>query len=185
MEKHKRRQIKIPLWEPKLDVEEFNALTDLLFETLKENSSACARVLGISRLTWKKWENTPPTWPHWNMVLRNVIKHYLSALNSRRGLTKKHRTRVMEALANIPQSDELIEDIDMLAYNLSGAQAHIRRILGRSGMSWRDLKKPANCGGYDPRTLQRAAKTLGVIKSQEGFGSDKRSYWRLPDQDDE
>jgi len=101
MKKSTRRQTKIDELVPQLDVDEFNQLTDVLFELLKENHSKCARVLGISRLTWKKWERNPPRQWWWTVVLRTVIKSYITGLRARRGLTGKHRARVMEALSSI------------------------------------------------------------------------------------
>ena len=185
MEKSKRRQIKIKAKAETLDLDEFNALTDLLFEVFKENSAACARVLGISRITWKKWEKEPPTWPHWNVVLRHIIKSYLPALAARRGLTAKHKERIIALLTQVKEGDKLGEEIGTLAYNLAGAEAHLRRLLARKGMYWDEIRGPKNCGGYTWKTLRMAARALGVVKTQEGYGDEKRSYWRLPDQDDD
>lgn len=185
MRKSTRRQTKVTTISPKLDVDEFNALTDVLFELLKEKHSACARVLGISRSTWKKWEKTPPDWPWWNLVLRHVIKFYITGLNARRGFTAAHRKSVMELLARVPQGDEFLEEIAALAYDVDGAAHFLRLTLGGKGMFFDELRKPANCGGYSPQTLRRAAKMIGVVKRQEGYGEDKRSYWRLPNEDDD
>ena len=183
--KNSKRQTKVREVIPTLDLDEFNALTDLLFEVFKENHAACARVLGISRLTWKKWEQTPPTWPYWNVVLRYVIKSYLPALAARRGITKKHHARIVAQLSQLRDGNKLGEEIGSLAYNLSGAEAHLRRLLRDKGMFWDQIRLPKYAGGYDNRTLRAAAKALGVVKSSEGYGENKRSYWRLPDQDDD
>lgn len=184
MERKQRRQTKVQAFTPKLDVEEFNQLTDLLFEVFKENSAACARVLGISRITWKKWEKEPPTWPHWPVVIRFVIKSYLPALAARRGLTRQHQQRIVAQLALIKGGAELGDEIGTLAYELSGAEAHLRKLLRDKGMFWHQIRGPKYCGGYSSNTLRKAARALGIVKTQEGYGEDKRSYWRLPDQDD-
>jgi hypothetical protein len=185
MERKRRRQTKIQAFNPKLDIEEFNHLTDLLFEMFKENHAACARALGISRITWKRWEKEPPTWPFWNIVIRHVIKSYLPQLAARRGLTEKHRARIILQLSALRDADELGEEIGTLAYQLSGAEAHLRQLLSRKGMFWHEIRAAANCGGYTSKTLRKAARNLGVVKTQEGYGEEKRSYWRLPDQDDD
>lgn len=185
MEKSTRRQIKLPKFEPELDTDEFNKLTDVLYELMKEKGAACARVLGISRSTWRKWTTNPPRQWWWNIVLRAVIKQYITALKSRRGLTGKHRRRVMEALSRIPQADEFMEEIDQMAYNIEGCALYLRDTLGGKGMFWDELRKPANNGGYTEQTLRRAARKLGVVRRSEGFGDDKRSYWRLPNEDDD
>jgi hypothetical protein len=185
MRKSTRRQTKLIDFEPKLDAEEFNALTDVLFELVKENHSKCSRLLGISRSTWKKWEKQPPTWPWWNLVLRAIIKHYITGLHARRGFTAKHRKSVMDLMSRIPQSDEFLDEIASMAYDVHGASQYLRLTLGGKGMFWDELRKPANCGGYSPATLRKAAKMIGVVKRSEGFGEDKRSYWRLPNEDDD
>lgn len=185
METSKRRQTKIQAFTPKLDIAEFNSLTDLLFEVFKENSAACARALGISRITWKRWESSPPTWPFWNIVIRHVIKSYLPSLAARRGITAKHQARIIKQLSELKDADRFGEEIGTLAYQLSGAEAHLRKLLSAKGMHWHEIRAVAKCGGYTPKTLRRAAKLLGVVKTSEGYGDHKRSYWRLPDQDDD
>lgn len=185
MKRSQQRQTQIQAFTPKLDIEEFNHLTDLLFEVFKENHTACARVLGISRITWKKWETDPPTWPHWPVVIRYVIKSYLPQLAARRGITEKHRARIVALLSMMRDGQELGEEIGTLAYQLSGAEAHLRKLLSAKGMYWHEIRAVANAGGYTSQTLRKAARGLGVVKTQEGYGDKKRSYWRLPDQDDD
>jgi hypothetical protein len=180
-----RRQVKLPKFRPKLDLDEFNALTDLLFETCKEKHQTCAKLLGISVLTWRKWEQSPPGWPYWNLVLRYVIREYLGAMEARRGLTRSHRLRIRDRLQHIERAEELDGEITAIAQSLSGAQRHIRLTLGGKGMFWDELRLPANCGGYSPRTLRKAARTLEVVMTQEGYGQHKRSYWRMPTEYDD
>lgn len=185
MEKSTRRQTKIKFRKPKLDVDEFNALTDVLFEVFKENGSKCANVLDISRSTWTKWTTDPPRQWWWNLVLRSVIKSAITGLHSRRGFTAKHRRSVMDLLSKVPESEALLGEIEAETYNVDGAQHFIRLTLGGKGIYWDELRKPANCGGYSERTLRKAARMIGVVKKSEGFGEDKRSYWRLPNEDDD
>lgn len=185
MERKQRRQTKVKEIVQTLDIDEFHRLTDLLFELLKENNSACARLLGISRITWKKWEKEPPTWPWWNMILRTIITHYLTALQSRRGLTGKHRTRVMNALSQIQKPEEMMSQVENEAYQINGAETHLYKLLGGKGMFWNEIRKPGNCGGFDVRSLKSAARKMGIIKSQEGYGEHKKSYWRLPTVNDD
>lgn len=180
-----RRQIKLPKFRPKLDVDEFNQLTDLLFEMMKEKHAACAKLLGISVLTWRKWEQEPPKWPYWNLVLRHVIREYLGAIEARRGLTRSHRLRIRDRLQHIEHAEELDEEITVLAQKLSGAERHIRLTLGGKGMFFDELRLPAHSGGYSPKTLRKAARALGVIMTQEGYGANKRSYWRMPTEYDD
>lgn len=185
MKKELRRQSKVPKVQFKLDIDEFNSLTDLLFELVKENHTQCAKLCGVSRKTWKKWETEPPDWPWWNLVLRAIIKHHITALRGRKGLTAQHRQRVMESLHRIPDSAAFIEEIDREAYRISGASAHLRRLLTPGGRWLSDILKPANSGGYTEQSLRRGARELGVVRKVEGYGKDKDSYWRLPDQDDD
>lgn len=186
MDKNTRRNIKLNHTVPQLDIDEFNKLTDLLFEAAKENNAYCARLLGVSTITWKKWTNDPPTWPWWNLVLRQAIKHLIANLVAQRRMnTKKHKQRVIQALARIPQSDIMEDSIASLAYDIRGAELHLRNLLARRGMFADEIYKAGNAGGYTPRMLRTAAKKLGVVKQSEGFGEDKRSYWRLPTEEDD
>jgi hypothetical protein len=91
----------------------------------------------------------------------------------------------MDLMSRIPQSDEFLDEIASMAYDVHGASQYLRLTLGGKGMFWDELRKPANCGGYSPATLRKAAKMIGVVKRSEGFGEDKRSYWRLPNEDDD
>lgn len=185
MEKSKRRQTKIRIPQYTLDHDEFYKLTDLLFEVLKEKHAACARVLGVSTSTWRRWETDPPTMPHWNLVLRYVIKEILKTMVSqRRGLSQSHQRRMLNALAKIPNSTEFQEEVEYEAYRDSEAQLHLRHLLQHGGMFWDEIKLPANSGGFTVKTLRVAAARLNIVKTQEGYGQDKRSFWRLPGPDD-
>lgn len=185
MDKKLRRQTKLHIPEYHLDKEEFSALTDLLFEVLKENHSACARVLGVSTQTWRSWETKPPKMPHWNMILRHVIKEILKAMvASRRGISKSRQRRLLDALARIPESTAFEEQVAYEAYNESEAVLHLRVLLQQGGMYWDEIRLAANSGGFSRGTLRIAAARLNVVKQQHGFGEEKRSFWRLPGPDD-
>lgn len=181
----KRIQIKVSAPTTTLDEKEFYALTDLLYEALKGNQAGCAAALGINVKTWRKWEQTPPEWPWWNLVLRHIIIEVLSQLQSRGGVTRHHRNRILESLSRIKRSDTLIQEAERLSFEYTGSEAHLRKLLSRKGMYWDQIKLPANNGGYTEKTLRVAAKKLGIIKKQKGFGDTKRSYWRLPNEEDE
>ena len=185
MEKNKRRNFRPQELTFTLNHEEFYDLTDLLFEVLKENNSACARVLGINQRTWMRWSTVPPTMPHWNMILRYVIKEILKSMVIHRvSHAKKTQRRMLDALAKIPDSTDFTKQIEHEAYNESEAMLHLRTLLQRGGMFWDEIKLPGSSGGYSPQTLRAAAKRLSVVRSQEGFGKAKRSFWRLPGPDD-
>lgn len=178
-------RVKLPKFKPRLDVEEFNKLTDLMFEMCKEKHQTCAKLLGISRQTWKRWEKEPPDWPYWNLVIRYVIREYLGAMQARKGLTRKHRHRIMAALQRIENHEELGEEISRIAYNLNGCERHLTQLLATGGMFWDEIRLPANSGGYSERTLRKTARILNLRMSQEGFGPNKRSFWRLPTEYDD
>jgi len=184
MDKKTKKRMIIPQQERLLDTDEFYALTDLLFETFKENNSACARSLGISRNTWKRWNTAPPTWPWWNLILRLVIKETLAGMTTKRGISRKHRNKILDAMSRIPDSSDMSVSIADLSYEYAGAEAHLRRLLTKGGMFKKDIMKAANAGGYSKKALELASKTLMIVKTQEGYGKKKKSFWRLPDQDD-
>lgn len=186
MDKHRRRQRKLQKTTPPCDPKETEALLDLLFEASKENNSFCARLCGVDTRTWKRWTKEPPTEWYWPLVLRHAIKHLLSQMIAqRRATTAKFRRGILEALSKIPQHKDFEVDIAHMAYEARGAELHLRTLLIRGGRWWSEIQLPANNGGYSKQTLQKAARTLGIVKTQEGFGKDKDSFWRLPNEDDD
>lgn len=174
-----KKQIRHSYNLPELDVDLFNKLTDILFEALKENNTACASVLGITYRRWKRWETEPPKWPYWNVILKYVIKEVLSSMN-RKGLTQKHRRRLLKAVNELDDSFELEAAITAESYKLTQAETHLRHLLMAGGMFRDEIFKAANSGGFSRGALIRAARTLGVRKDQEGYGKNKRSFWSLP-----
>lgn len=188
MPKNRTRQIKVSKLPqtPQANPEEIAALLDLLFEAQKGNNAQCARLLGIHTRTWKKWAHTPPTEWYWSIVLREAIKHTLASIVAqRRASSKKFQRSILEALSKIPRHREFEEEISDMAYDIRGAELHLRNLLQPGGMWWSDIQRPANCGGYTRQTLRKAAKALHVVKTQEGFGADKDSFWRLPSEDED
>jgi hypothetical protein len=185
MPKSLKRAIKVRLQRPRLDKDEFNHLTDILFELNKENHSKCAKLLGIGITTWKRWETQPPTWPYWNIVLRHVLKSAIPQIAGNRGLTEKHRQKLITALTQLPKDDPLTDYIEDQAYRVAGSVTHLRSLLLAKGMYKDEIFVTAKMGGFSQKTLENAARTLGIVKTQEGFGKHKRSYWRLPNEDDE
>lgn len=186
MAKRLQRQVKVQKTTPKADPEEISALLDLLFEATKQNNQHCARLLGISFRTWKKWTTNPPTEWYWSLVLRAAIKHTLASIVAQRKATSlKFQRRILKALSLIPQHKDFEEEISDMAYDIRGAELHLRNLLQPGGMWWSDIQRPAHCGGYTRQTLRKAAKALHVVKTQEGFGADKDSFWRLPSEDED
>jgi hypothetical protein len=181
----RRKQIRLTRTKPTLDTNEFYALTDLLYEALKGNVSEITRLLGISRNRWKAWETNPPKWPWWNFVLRHVILEVLAQLKGKGGISRSHRNRILEALGRITTSDHLILLAEQASDEYAGAERHLLGLLSRKGMYWDIIRLPANSGGYTEKTLRVAARKIGIVKRQKGYGDDKRSYWRLPREDDE
>ena len=164
-----------------LNTEEFYLLTDLLFEALKGNDSLCARQLHVSRPTWKRWEQVPPVWPYWNIVLRHILKEILAQLDTKRySLKKSHKRRILEALSRI-EDESVLTTAAHLAQEYRGAESHLRRLLAVKGKYIDEVLLPANCGGYSKKSIEVASRSLGIIKTAEGFGKSKRSFWRLPD----
>jgi hypothetical protein len=120
------------------------------------------------------------------MVIRLAIKHTLSTIIAhRRATSKKFQRSILEALSHIPQNKDYEVDIADMAYEIRGAEQHLRDLLARRGMWWSAISTVANSGGYSKVTLRKAAKALGVVKSQEGYGAEKDSFWRLPGEDED
>lgn len=119
------------------------------------------------------------------MVLRKLIKHSLSMIVAQRRFTgKKFQANIQQALNAIPQSKELEAEIAELAYDIRGAELHLRTLLAKKGMYWSDIRLPANCGGYTEQMLHIASRALKIVKTQSGYGAEKDSYWRLPTEEE-
>ncbi len=175
-----RPRLKVKTFEPLLDRDEFVKLYRLLYAASNGNDSACARMCGITRPTWCRWQVHPPKMPHWPLVLRHIIIELLGTMKGRRGSkTNAIKTRITDQLAKIP-THKSIEDAVLSHYTqYSPAEDHLRRLLSIKGMYWDQIRKPAYAGGHTHRALHRAAKSLGIIKTVTGFGEDRRSFWRL------
>jgi len=164
---------------PTLDLKEFEALTDLLYEATNGNISATCRILAIDRRTWDRWIKQPPQWPWWNLILRTAIKHMMIGIKGRRGSpARAHAAYVRDALARIPNSTELLEEIEIQSYQYRECEVHIRNLLSHGPMNWEDIQKAANSGGYSRKQLRTAAKALGVVKDRVPAGD---SVWSLPE----
>lgn len=164
---------------PTLDLEEFTALRDLLYLLFKGSSRSCARALGISVNKWNRWEHTPPQWIYWNFVIRHVITDHLAYMD-KGGITASRRHKILTLLSKIPRHEEITEQVILTSETYRGATLHLRNLLLKKGMYWDEIRLPANCGGYQQKALRLAAKKLGIVQTSEGFGKNKRSFWRLP-----
>lgn len=177
---------------PPLDLKLFRELRKILFLTFNGNDSACARALGISRITWVRWDTIPPTWPYWNYILRLVITSSIRIYNDKyhkdsfiTAKTKSkawtHLQKIRKRLAQLPDDGELLAQIEEHTYTRTASEEYLRQLLLHGPLAWSIIRKPANSGGYSEAVLRRAARTLGVIKQQIGFGEDKDSVWSLPE----
>lgn len=178
------KRVKVKKIKPRLDKDEFFSLTDLLFVTLKENKTLCAKVLGIDTRTWDKWTRKAPKWPWWNVVLREVVKVSITATLSKGGVTKMHKRRMITALARIPQADDMEAVIMDMVYRVTGAESVLRSLLTPGGMYFDEIMIPVNAQGFSPRSFRLAASKLKVVKKQTGAGKTHRSFWRLPEAED-
>lgn len=186
MDKNRRRNLKSRKSLPDHDIKETEALMDLLFVACKENNAQCARLMDVNRKTWLRWTKETPTGWYYPMILRFAIKHTLAAMIAQRRTTsRKFQQSILDSLSKIPRSTELEEEISTIAYEARGCQRHLRELLQTGGKYWSVIQNPGNCGGYSRQMLRIAAKQLGVVKRQEGFGADKDSFWRLPNEDED
>lgn len=179
--KNRLRQIKVRVPKQELDQEEFKVLYEVLYDALKSNRKACAQALGIDVRVWKKWQKEPPTWKWWNHILRQCVLHTVSSIQARpSSATRNHLDGIRTRLSSLHRPDKFYEELDNLASSLYGATDHLRRLLLVKGMFKDEIFKAANAGGYSHKSLERASIALGIVKTQEGYGKHKRSYWRLP-----
>ncbi|OXE37525.1 MAG: hypothetical protein CGW95_01015 [Phenylobacterium zucineum] len=58
----------------------------------------------------------------------------------------------------------------------------LKDVLGDGAVEAKKVETMAERRSISKRTLQRAAETLGVIKSRKGFGAKSTTWWELPDE---
>lgn len=178
-----RERVKVKAKHPRLDKEEFTQLYDLLFYAMLENETKMARLLGISKKTARNWFSKPPKNGWWTYILREAIKALLSQ-SRKYGQSLEHRNYVSKLLHQIPEGKRLALHIDHLAYDYAASEVHLKTLLLDGPMDRATIMLPRYSGGYSRRQLELAARALGVVKQQSGFGKDKISQWRLPTEED-
>lgn len=159
----------------------FHQLRTILHGLLGKSDTACAKAMGISRQTWKSWYDNPPSNPwmthslYWCCYIH--MHQYHGKKGSKRWEQRARMARMMQEMHKY--FEERIPAIEQIqAYD--GCEKHLAQLLHKRGMYWHDIRKPANAGGYSPRMLQIAAKRLGVVMTQKGFGEDNESWWEWP-----
>lgn len=167
---------------PLMDLEDFKFYYKSLYTVFGSQRKA-AHALDVSYSTYLKWEHNPPSWPYWPVVMEHVLRARLRGLRISRdeSYTSDKYWRITQQLLKHSQHQGLTDAIEDQALEVLGAADHLRRSLSTKGMYWDEINANNRTRGYySARALQKAAKKLGVIKTREGFGPDKRSYWRLP-----
>lgn len=78
------------------------------------------------------------------------------------------------------QAAQQAERGEKVAPERSDAELWLKEMLGDGPMLVRELEEFAKNGGIKTRTLERAKKNLGVESFKEGFKTDAKWFWRLP-----
>jgi hypothetical protein len=180
----KKRPIKYITSKEYAQESETRKLIDLLFMACNSNATACARVLDISRTTWKEWDTQTPTWKWWPVLIRLAIVEVLSGITAKRGVSALHKRKIRDALAKIPQGGTMAFDLEQKVKAYGGAEAYLRKKLAKKPRRKDWLLSAANCGGYSRSALEKAARSLEVVSKQVGYGEDKVAWWSLPDEKD-
>lgn len=179
------RRINAKFSPPRLRLKTFRELRGVLVMILKTDA-ACARALDISRHTWVKWNDEPPTWAYWNEVMITVIRLMLPNLKAQIKRTDtdddKRLTRIRQRFAEALNDYTELDDVDHDIVEHTGAERHVARLLAKQGMFWDVMILPAHAGGYSPRSLRKAARALGCTFTTQGFGEDKQTFVEWPEQ---
>jgi hypothetical protein len=167
-----------------LDEELYFKLFDILHDgCMKGNWSATARALGISTLTARKWGVKPPRDPWTNKRLDLTIREvYKFMVNSKhKGL--RRRAQIVKGQLERSGLSSMKEYMEYNEQAQAGAVRHLLVTISRaadSQISLNDLRLPGIGGGYSMRSFRHAAEILQLDKVTEGFGSSKKTYYRLP-----
>lgn len=160
-----------------LDLERFQELRSILIG-FTGSVSAAARALDLSRKTFERWEDTPPTQWYWNTVIIEYLMIQMPELTARASSAKRKKLdRLKARLRRVINDKETVEDLEYRDAEHRAAEIHVCRILVENDCTiyWDSLITAGYSGGYAPPVLRRAAKSMGMKFTTEGFGSDKRT----------
>lgn len=160
-----------------LDLERFQELRSILIG-FTGSVSAAARAMDISRKTFERWEDTPPKQWYWNTVITEYLMSQLPELTARASSKKQKKLiRLKVRLRKVINDQSFLDDLEYNEAEYRRAQIHVCRILVENDYTiyWDSLITPAYSGGYTPPVLRRAAQSMGMKFTTEGFGSDKRT----------
>lgn len=170
-------------YEPEpLDQELFQELLHILHHVcFNGNWAQTSRAVGVSRPTAMRWVNSPPTMPHWNVVLREVLKIVIADLKLSPHRSHRKRARqAMQRLNTLPQVQATVEQMKDNDRAQDGAVKELLIYLNETpgqSASTKTLRQQLN---YSTRTLRAAAKTLNLDIEVEGFGEEKTVYYSMP-----
>lgn len=160
-----------------LDLDRFQELRSILIGFTGSVSSA-ARALDVNRKTFEQWEETPPRQWYWNEVIISYLMSQLPELTARAKSGKRKKLdRLKQRLKVIVNDRETAEEAQYQDAVKSAAQIHVCRMVTENdgAIYWDILITAAYSGGYTPPVLRRAAVSMGMKFTTEGFGSDKRT----------
>ncbi len=179
---------------PPLDTEIFNELFYTFIAVgLRENFSQANRMLGMSHRTIKRLylqieakdpdiKYPPGIW--WNTVLVHLIKQLIPILGAHGKKSYRARATMLRAALKNTGYHREVDFADMQQeFTASAKQLIAIELLASPGceLSLHDLKQRTT---MPARTIRAAAKDMGLIREQEGFGADKQSYYRFARQED-
>lgn len=78
---------------------------------------------------------------------------------------------------------ELLADVEAVDTDRTGkaeAMEFLAQVLAAGRVDSREVKRLADAHGLTPKELRAARYDAGVVIDFEGFGKDKRTFWRLP-----
>ena len=160
-----------------LDLERFQELRSILIG-FTGSLSAAARALDVSRPSFVRWETEPPKQWYWNEVIIAYLMSQLPELTARAHSSKRKKLdRLKHRLKVIVNSREAAEELQHKDAVHSAAQIHVCRMVTENDgtIYWDTLITAAYSGGYAPPVLRRAAKSMGMKFTTEGFGPEKRT----------
>lgn len=207
--KHKRKFKELVPHEEQ-DRRAFTLLLDSLIILTQGNYTLMGKLCGVSTPTIRRWKDTPPKQWYWPYVLfialRTNYEEWKNGIRKGQRRTKRwnRSVRRVGVLIGAEQALSYSEEeqsweplprsfIESLSYYSTASRAVLppmpvstdaaeKRLIVECCRSYHvQLDDFAQKHGYSRELVRRAADRLNMVKSQPGYGSEKKAYYTLPD----
>lgn len=171
--------------EQQLDLELFTQLLKILQLACNGNSNQSSALLGISRLTHRKWmegHHPPIAQFFWPDVIGYAIERMLIEWRKSASVFIRSKAQEIQTLYNEAKKEGYLRALQPNSDSTKNATRYFLSLFTLyPEVSTRKLKRD---GRYAMSTLRRIAIELQLDRRTVGFGADKETFYSLPEDTD-